>query len=761
MKPQGHSRINESLLRVIALLLALAVSGGGSFALAQTAVEEQNSPGAYQINAPALYSRGVTGSGVTIAIVDTGLLTTHPEFAGRVLPGYNVFDGSLNATDGNGHGTHVAGILGGGRGNPSDSGMFGVAYNAYLMPIRVLNSLGFGSSAGIANGIQVAVNRRNAPGVPETFKPFVMNLSLGSSTPSPQIESALRNAVASINGGMSVVAAAGNSGTPDPGYPARYAKEAWANGQIIAVGAVDANNNIANFSNRAGDTKNFFLVAPGVDVYSTFTAQGHATYDTLSGTSMASPYVTGAVALVKSGWSFLTARKINSILFATATDLGEAGVDDVYGRGLLNLEAAMQPVGSLAFPTSSSSSIALSGTALISSPATGAALQAAGRAGFLQVAGFDSYGRNFQVDLAPTLRQQSLVGNSLAPMLAAVDAAAERKYLRNGGTFRVAHRSEITRLLLGQKPAGDGAGSGEGAAFAVSDFDDSGRELVFGVSSMGAQSFGLAGELARRGDTHLTAALGNPYFSLASQHTHAGIGLPLAGGLRVKFGMLASDSSASSQIGMPQMSGRRQSMSLAEVSGGLDAAAVVWSVSIGRLQESNAVLGTTQSGALGLTGVAGTNVVSAGFALSPAERVKLGAQYSVGYTGDVTNRTDSLVTGYSSGRSEAYAVFASLQEAFVKGDGLSLTVSQPLRVVSGVMQMVVPVRADENGSPVMESRSISLKPDGRETRADLLYMSPLNRSAMWFMGVGVRYHPNHDPAAASEKSIGAGIRAVF
>jgi hypothetical protein len=641
--------------------------------------------------------------------------------------------------------------------------MFGVAYEAFLLPVKVLDDKGWGTSTSVANGIQWAVNQRNSASVAPERKPFVINLSLGGgfSSTDPAVP-ALKNAV---NAGMVVAAAAGNDGGANPIWPARYAKETWANGQIIAVGAVDANNVIARWSNRAGDTKDYYLVAPGVSIYSTYVTQNRKTkqyeesYATLSGTSMATPYVTGAVALIKSGWTWLTAPQITSILFDSATDLGAPGIDPIYGRGLLNLEAALAPIGPLTTPTSSGTSVAVTGTSLTGSAATSAALQTAGRAGLLQVAAFDSYGRDFQVDLAPTVRRAASTVNGLAPMLVAVDAAVGQAHVRGGVTLRITSRSEATRLALGQPaPAAGSPGLSDGG-FAISALHADGREMMFGLSGMATQAFGLAGELARRGEPQFTAALGNPYFSLAPQHMHAGIGLPLSGGLRMKFGLLVSDPRVNGHEAVPQLTGSRQVMSLAEVSGQYDSA--LWSMSVGRLQESDSVLGTTQTGALGFSGNAGTTVAHFGVAFSPAARLKVGAQYTVGYTGGIANRNDSLVSGYTAVRSEAYAVFASLSEPFGRSDSLGITVSRPMRAVSGAMQMVVPVGADENGSPVMAARSISLRPDGRETRADVVYMSPINRHAKWFLGVGVRHQPDHDPTAPREMTLGGGIRAVF
>ncbi|MGQ0664031.1 MAG: S8 family peptidase [Pseudomonadota bacterium] len=248
MEMHTKSSVLGSLLWFPVPFLAIAIVSASDLANAQTTTEEKNSPGVYQIKAPALYALGHTGLNVTVAIVDTGIVN-HVEFGSRVLPGWNTLNNSTNVTDGHGHGTHVSGIAGAGKDNPSTSGMFGVAYNAFLLPIKVLNDSGSGTSTSVAKGIQYAVDQRNSNLVAVALKPFAINLSLGSSSPFRNVEAALKNAV---NAGMVVAAAAGNSGGANPIWPARHAKEAWANGQIVAVGAVDATNVIAPWSNRAG-----------------------------------------------------------------------------------------------------------------------------------------------------------------------------------------------------------------------------------------------------------------------------------------------------------------------------------------------------------------------------------------------------------------------------------------------------------------------------------------------------------------------------
>jgi hypothetical protein len=736
------------LASALAVACAMSNVASADHMVPGTPPEEKKSPGVYQIHAPAMYglNPSVTGSGVTAAILDTGLLTTHPEFTGRVLTGHNAFNGSTNVTDGHGHGTHVTGIIGARK---YEDGMFGVAYTATLLPIKVLDDRGSGTSASVAAGINWAATA--------AAKPFVMNLSLGSSSPSSTIAGALQNAV---NAGMVVVAAAGNSGGASPIYPARHASEGWAKGQIIAVGAVDSNNVITSWSNRAGvDTMNFYLVAPGKDIYSTYsklnrrTKQYEATYATMSGTSMATPYVTGAVALIKSGWPYLAAPVVASILFDSATDLGDPEVDPIYGRGLLNLEAALGPIGTVNTKIASGE-LAFDGTSITTTGVTGAALQSAARQGLLRVAGFDRYGRDFQVDLGPAVRHTGSTTNGLAGMLSGVDNAAAERRSYKGATYTVAYRSEATRLALGEQ-SGYTAGKD---GYAMSLMDASGRELVFGLSGMGANAFGLAGELTRGGDTP-PVQLAHPYFSLAERHMHAGIGLPLGDGLRIKLGVLASDPRIMTSEGVPLVNDRRRSMTLGEVSGTYRS--TIWTVGLGHLQESDSVLGTVQTGALGYSGNTGTTIANLGVAWSPGARVKIGAQYTTGFTSGMANRSDTLVTGYTSSRSDAYAVFASLTDAFANGDRLSFTVSQPMRSASGAMQLVVPVGADEQGAPVMQNRSIALRPDGREIRTDVLYLTPINRHASTFVGVAFRNQPDHDRTAPRQVTVGAGMKAVF
>nr|WP_115094779.1 S8 family serine peptidase [Synechococcus sp. UW106] len=253
------------------------------------------------INAPEVWAGGdgfggVTGENITIAVIDTGVDSNHSEFSGRIVAGYDFVDDDTTAEDGNGHGTHVAGTIAAAN---DGKGITGVAYDAYIMPIRVLDDRGYGSFADVIAGIHWATDNGAD----------VINLSLGGGYYSQSMFDAVQHA--SENGSV-VVMAAGNEYASAPGYPAAHAVSYG-----LAIGAVDQNKGMADFSNRAGSIEMDYVTAPGVDIYSTSLGGG---YSLLSGTSMAAPHVAGVAGLLKSHDSNLTASAIETLLSQSASN---------------------------------------------------------------------------------------------------------------------------------------------------------------------------------------------------------------------------------------------------------------------------------------------------------------------------------------------------------------------------------------------------------------------------------------------------------
>ncbi|MEN8347982.1 S8 family peptidase [Acinetobacter nosocomialis] len=235
------------------------------------------------------YSYSQTGTGTTAYIVDTGILSTHQEFSGRVLSGYTAISDGNGTTDCNGHGTHVAGTVGGTT--------YGVAKNVKLVPVRILGCDGSGASSNVIAGLDWILKNGS--------KPAVVNMSLGGAA-SSSLDSAVENL---YNNGYVMVVAAGNSNTDAcTSSPARTSN-------AITVAATDNTDTRASYSNY-GSCVDIF--APGSQINSSWIGSNTAT-KVLNGTSMATPHVAGVVAELLQSTPTATSQTITSNLLNQAT----------------------------------------------------------------------------------------------------------------------------------------------------------------------------------------------------------------------------------------------------------------------------------------------------------------------------------------------------------------------------------------------------------------------------------------------------------
>jgi aqualysin 1 len=235
----------------------------------------------------ATYSYTRTGSGVNVYIIDTGIRRTHTQFGGRAFAGFDAFGGSSN--DCNGHGTHVAGTVGGST--------YGVAKSVRLYAVRVLNCSGSGTNSGVIAGVDWVTRNR--------VRPAVANMSLGGGA-SSALDTAVRN---SIIAGVTYAVAAGNSNANAANYsPARV-------GEAITVGSTTSSDSRSSFSNY-GSVVDIF--APGSSIRSAWYTTDTATA-TLSGTSMASPHVAGVAARYLQGNTTASPATVRNAIVNAAT----------------------------------------------------------------------------------------------------------------------------------------------------------------------------------------------------------------------------------------------------------------------------------------------------------------------------------------------------------------------------------------------------------------------------------------------------------
>ena len=236
-------------------------------------------PGVELIQAPAIWKE-TKGKGVTIAVLDTGCDSKHTDLKEQIKGGRNFTDDDRGNPelflDYNGHGTHVAGTI---AAQQNDVGVVGVAPEASLLIVKVLNREGSGQYEWIINGINYAIEQ----------KADIISMSLGGPNDMPELHEAIKRAVTN---NILVVCAAGNEGdgkdsTDEFAYPGRY-------NEVISVGAINFKRSPTDFTNSHNEID---LVAPGEKILSTYL---NGKYASLSGTSMAAPHVSGALALVKS-----------------------------------------------------------------------------------------------------------------------------------------------------------------------------------------------------------------------------------------------------------------------------------------------------------------------------------------------------------------------------------------------------------------------------------------------------------------------------
>ncbi len=252
------------------------------------------------------------GSAVTVAILDSGVDSAHPDFAGRIVPGWNFYDNNSNTSDVYGHGTKVAGAAAAGTNN--GTGVSGIAGQSKIMPIRVTSTTGSGYVSMLSQGTVWAADHGAR----------VVNMSFGLIAGS----STIRNAAQYMkNKGGLVVVSAGNTGLNESYSPTTT---------LIAVSATDSNDMKASWSSYGNFVS---MSAPGVGIW---TATRGGGYGAVSGTSFASPVTAGVVALMMSGAPTLQNTKIESLLFSTAVDLGNMGRDPLYGYGRVNAAAAVR-----------------------------------------------------------------------------------------------------------------------------------------------------------------------------------------------------------------------------------------------------------------------------------------------------------------------------------------------------------------------------------------------------------------------------------
>jgi subtilisin family serine protease len=651
--------------------------------------------GAVSMNALAAYNKGATGAGVNLAIIDSGIDLTSGEFGSRISTASQDVAGTRTVQDQDGHGTAVAFIAGGAR---NGRGAQGVAYDATLVVLRsdTPDSCGTGGTSTTSESTCTFDTNAIARGVDaaRTAGAKVINISLGGSAMPQNLANAIGRATAT---GIIVVIAAGNDGSPNVDPFAGVANNAAvARNLVIVAGSVGSDDAISSFSDRAGDAAAHYLAAVGDQVRAPDNA---GTTYLWTGTSFAAPQISGAIALLAQAFPNLTGAQIVDLLYRTARDVGAAGVDSVYGNGILDLTRAFQPVGTSSL-AGSRATVSLASNATLSAPMGDAAT------GQLGAVILDSYARAFAMDLATTIRRTGPQGTLLGVLGSQVRTVA----MATGGM--------TVALTVAPRANGD-------AALDRTTLTNADARAARAIAGMVTQRVGTRTAVAfgfAEGSSALTANLvgaAEPAFlvagetmGFAAQPRSAGAVRHDLGGIGITAGIESGNVVTRDPLllGSPASYRRapyeKVTIALDRRFGALGTTLVATS-----LAEQDTLLGARFDGGLGAAR-ATTRFVDA------SARWSLGGGWSLGGSAR-RGWTDAALRGGFSGKgalvTTAYAVDIGKDGVF-GGDSIGLRLAQPLRVVRGGIDYLLPTNYDYATRSVdaYTAQFLNLAPTGRE-----------------------------------------------
>jgi subtilisin family serine protease len=666
------------------------------------------------------------------------VVASNPEIAGRVSSQSSCaalsFVCSNGFTDDHGHGTATAAIAAG-QFNSNDM-MSGVAPSATIISEKALNASGSGWDTDVANGIVKAVNSGAD----------VISLSL-TYIPTQAVIDAINTAT---NAGVTIVWAAGNASTTLNAGADTTGLSATALSHLIIVGSVNSANTLSSFSNTPGSGSartastsasyaSLWLMAPGENIVAPGIQFGANSYASWSGTSMSTPEVAGALALLEATWPVLkTNGTATALLFTTATDLGASGVDSTYGNGLLNLTKAFQPVGSLSVTSVSGSSIVV-GNGLSGGAATSAALGSMPGVKSLlsHYTAFDSFTRNFTVNLSGLITSRSSLPQAVAAQAAPVNAASQ--VLAGGGRLTVAFSDfsnyDVATAAPGLRLSNPTAPPPEASAFYLSMTSGSGSTVSVGRGLPSTASFANAlwGEQGLAAYQSDSLGVSNALVSMAQGGVFATGGVNLTS--RARLAAMWSETPTPSVWNLtPNDSVLRSNAVAVGLSYRLTERMAV-GLTLSALAEKNGMLGSTYSIdgplSLGREHNSSSAAVTWTYDLGGGRRIMVdgllartsGSSINSGLIASVTPVTE-----------RAYGASFVQADAFREGDRLSLWVAKPLKLISG-SAMVLTASVDAKGLPVASYVNASLRPNGDETDVGVGYSLTMSGGARLSSGL--------------------------
>ena len=731
------------------------------------------------IQAADAYARGYAGDGVMIGIVDynfdfaTPELDLHPSSRGADPSLVAIYEAQIGDTVSRDAHGHAVAVTAAGRKNDQDT--HGVAFDATVVAVDFFS--GVNSFRVAEDGIDYTVSDPwsylVASGARVVNKSFGYDEGDVISNP-PQVSERYfldfdTNVIAA--GGL-LVTAAGNNGDPEPSLSALRALDRavrenlfTSGGGYIIAGSVNEQLQLSPFSDAAGRAMDYYLVAPGEDVAVPF---GGALVSG-SGTSFAAPHVTGAAAILFQKWPGLTAGEVADILFETATDLGERGIDEVYGHGLLNLAEALRPIGAVALVRKNGMTVPMVPASIVVGPAFGDVIHLREALAFTY--GLDRYGRDFQVNAAGLIQSAS----PAAPL--ANRMASSRNWQQASVSL---DKSAVFRLGFNGR---DAWLPPEDWLTEHNDFIQRDRQITFDLNG---RAFGLDWRLGRgRGLSAALSGQSGPFgqdaggfagWLVASRQTpdalmsgqYATVTSALSSRMSVTVGVSRGVHSSGTHPSGIHPSGPAF---LADAVSRPEATVFATrldhfhdgrglSLEVGLMQETGSFLGSRTSGVFDTDRESGTAWLRA----AGTWRLAGGWHLFTEFTGSKSNQApagNSIFLAAGPVISSAFSLAVNRQNLWRQGDRFNVAIRQPYRVEKATVTLELATgRTGQGQTPGFETAGfdtlgfdtidISLVPSGRELVFETAYARPMGN---WLLETNLAYRHQADHVAGRREAL--------
>ena len=697
------------------------ISAGGALAQGLPNYEYTSTyqPNLAQIGVTPSLHDSVSGSGVGIAILDGYADYTHPDLAGKITVEF-LYNGTF--TSFGGHGTHVSGIAAASR---NDAGVVGVAPGAYLYNFPVFDDRGWVAGDLGASALN-RITTLNGGGA----NIRAVNMSYGPVAAGDVFLNNELNLFDDYRNQFVIVRAAGNSGINARNES--YSGVASVNlSHLLIVGSVDANNRISSFSNKPGNAcigpksscsasekmRNFWIVAPGRSIASAY--PGGWAY--MSGTSMAAPHVAGAVALVASDGLqrnvALTPSDIASILKQSATDLGTRGIDGVYGSGLLNVPAALSPVGG--------TSVATGETVESTTPTTGSGRtrSRATRGGFAApellsgMVVFDGFNRPFEVtdwgsgpapdSLYLEDRIASVSGIVSSHVVADVNEDGYALMAWSSGEAAIAPASSF-RLVSETADLRAAEGS-PGVFYALTQTMPGRRAEAQSLDSLMYSALGEAAHIFDRAVSVSVRTKLSPDWSLSSFVLSSFDRIAYLPGMEAPVPFYWNHSSAHlTGLGVDRRFGEDWT----------------FGVNYAALRETGSTVGADSRGVFAFGGSALTQTFGLTFSAALTDGIALSGFYSLAFI-DGVGDVSSVFERAKGWRGDQFGVTAAATGFLAPHDALRVSAIKPLQITHGAVRAHVPVGREFDGSVRYDDRVSSFDSSNLPGTLRIEYLAPL------------------------------------